>query len=130
MIDHLSTYATDYSITKKFYVSVLNPLGFFIQHEFKAEWEVDFPTRRICAFGPEGKSVFWIIETKQKYTPRHVAFSASSRSQVEAFYHAGIKNGGADNGKPGLRPKYHDNYFAAFLIDPDGNDIEAVCHTG
>ena len=129
MIDHLSTYATDYDRTKYFYQSIFEVLGCSLQTEFVAEWNTGFPTQRICAFGPpEGKPNFWIIETKEKYTPRHIAFSANSRSVVEKFYSAGIANGGVDNGSPGLRPLYHPNYFGAFLLDPDGNNIEAVCH--
>ena len=82
----------------------------------------------MCAFGPEGKPIFWIIETKDSYTPRHTAFSTDSRELVDKFHEAGVQNGGTDNGAPGLRPMYHEHYYGAFLIDPDGNNIEAVCH--
>lgn len=129
MIDHLSTYATNYASTKQFYESVFAALGYSLQMEFVADWNADFPTQHMCAFGNQGKPTFWIIETKDAYTPRHIAFSASSRPMVQAFYEAGIKNGGKDNGAPGLRPTYHENYYGGFLIDPDGNNVEAVCHT-
>ncbi len=128
MIDHLSTYAKDYVATKAFYESVFKPLDYSIQMEFVAEWNQEFPTQRMCAFGPEGKPIFWIIESKDTYTPRHTAFSADSRKLVNRFYEAGIQNGGTDNGVPGLRPMYHEHYYGAFLIDPDGNNVEAVCH--
>lgn len=128
MIDHLSTYATDYSATKDFYEAAFKPLGYGLETEFVATWSEDFPTRRICAFGPKGKSVFWVIETKEKCTPRHTAFRAKDRAAVEDFYQAGLKHGGKDNGAPGLRPVYHPNYYGAFLLDPDGNNVEAVCH--
>ncbi|HBD13613.1 MAG TPA: glyoxalase/bleomycin resistance/extradiol dioxygenase family protein [Porticoccaceae bacterium] len=128
MIDHLSTYATDYVVTKRFYESVFKPLDYSIQMEFVAEWNLDFPTQRMCAFGPEGKPIFWIIETKGSYTPRHTAFSTKSRELVNKFHEAGVQNGGTDNGAPGIRPMYHEHYYGAFLIDPDGNNVEAVCH--
>jgi hypothetical protein len=129
MFDHLSTYSTDYVVTKEFYTNSLAALGYSIQTEFVAEWNSEFPTQRMCAFGPEGKPAFWVVEVKNKYTPRHVAFSALNREAVKAFYQAAIESGGKDNGEPGLRPMYHEHYFGAFSIDPDGNNVEAVCHT-
>ena len=128
MIDHLSTYSTDYVATKQFYEKVLSTLGYSLQTEFIAEWNSEFPTQRMCAFGPDGKSEFWIIEVKDQYTPRHIAFAADNRNAVETFYQAALKNGGKGNGGPGLRPIYHEHYFGAFTIDPDGNNVEAVCH--
>ena len=129
MIDHISTYATDYVKTKQFYVAVFSALGYSLQTEFVADWNEDFPTQRLCAFGLEGKPSFWVIETTSKYSPRHVAFSAHSRAAVDAFHSLAIENNGIDNGKPGLRPLYHEHYYGAFAIDPDGNNVEAVCHT-
>lgn len=128
MIDHISTYATDYSKSKAFYQAVFSALGYLIQTEFVAHWNEDFPNQRLCAFGNNGKSIFWIIEVKVKYTPRHVALSATSRSAVDDFYNKGLASFGKDNGLPGIRAIYHPNYYGAFLIDPDGNNIEAVCH--
>ncbi|MDF1692207.1 MAG: VOC family protein [Zhongshania sp.] len=128
MIDHISTYTTKYLVTKSFYAAAFLPLGYSLQTEFVAEWNQEFPTQRMCAFGVEGKSSFWIIETKEISTSRHIAFSAASRSAVDSFYYQAIRNGGKDNGKPGLRPMYHENYYGAFAIDPDGNNVEAVCH--
>lgn len=129
MIDHLSTYATNYVATKAFYLSAFAPLGYTLQMEFTAEWNADFPTQRMCAFGVQGKPTFWIIESKEQATPRHVAFVASSRAAVDAFYREAMTCGGQDNGKPGLRPHYHANYYGAFVFDPDKNNVEAVCHT-
>jgi catechol 2,3-dioxygenase-like lactoylglutathione lyase family enzyme len=128
MIDHLSTYATDYGVTKAFYEAALRSLGYGVQFEMVTSWDPDFPERRMCAFGPPGKPVFWIIEVKEAASPRHVAFSAPDRNSVAAFHEAALTVGGRDNGAPGLRPMYHEHYFGAFVIDPDGNNVEAVCH--
>lgn len=128
MIDHLSTYATDYDATRRFYEAVLAALGHGLQHEMVTHWDPDFPERRCCAFGPDGRSVFWVIEVKQAVDPRHVAFTAPDRQSVAAFHRAALESGGRDNGAPGLRPMYHRHYFGAFAIDPDGNNAEAVCH--
>ena len=128
MLDHISSYATDYAATKRFYDAVMPTLGFAVQKELVAEWDEAFPTRRACAFGPEGKPAFWIIEVKEAATPRHVAFAAADRAAVDAFHAAGIGAGAEDNGAPGPRPEYHEHYYGAFVLDPDGNNIEAVCH--
>ncbi|MGI9317264.1 MAG: VOC family protein [bacterium] len=130
MIDHLSTYAVDFSATKLFYQKVFATLGYTIQCELESDWDDGSLGRRICAFGHNDKSTFWIIESASPSTGRHVAFKANNRQQVDAFYNAAMNAGAADNGVPGLRPEYHENYYAAFVIDPDGNDIEAVCHSG
>ena len=128
MIDHLSTYAADYGATKSFYEAALAPLGYGVQHEMVTSWDEAFPERRCCAFGPAGRTVFWVIETKQVVSPRHVAFAAADRGAVSAFHEAGLRAGGRDHGAPGPRPVYHEHYFGAFLLDPDGNNVEAVCH--
>lgn len=129
MIDHISTYATDFSATKSFYAAAFAPLGYSLQMEFVAEPNADFEAQRICAFGPEGKPAFWLIECKQQHTPRHVAFCAETRHAVDGFYQQAMLTGGTDNGAPGPRPMYHEHYYGAFVIDPDGNNVEAVCHT-
>jgi catechol 2,3-dioxygenase-like lactoylglutathione lyase family enzyme len=129
MIDHLSTYATQFGVTKAFYDATLPALGYSLQAEFVAEWDRDYPNRRICAFGPPGKAMFWIIEVREAATPRHVAFAAADRDAVARFHEAGLASGGIDNGAPGLRPEYHEHYFGAFVLDPDGNNVEAVCHS-
>ena len=127
MIDHLSTYATSYDATKRFYEAALAPLGSRLDHEIVTTWDPAFPTRRACAFGP-GRSVFWVIEVREPATPRHTAFSAKSRAEVDAFHRAALAAGGRDHGAPGVRAIYHPNYYGAFVLDPDGNNVEAVCH--
>ena len=124
----MSTDATDYPTTQRFYTATLGALGYTIQMEMTISWDPDFPERRCCAFGPPGRPVFWIIETEKNVEPRHVAFTASDRDAVSAFHRAALEAGGTDNGAPGLRPVYHEHYFGAFAIDPDGNNVEAVCH--
>lgn len=120
MIDHMSTYATDYAATRGFYETVLAELGYGLQ--------ADYPQHQTCAFGPQGRPVFWVIGVDEAASPRHVAFSAERREQVSSFYEKGLASGGADNGEPGLRPQYHPHYYGGFLLDPDGNNVEAVCH--
>jgi catechol 2,3-dioxygenase-like lactoylglutathione lyase family enzyme len=128
MIDHLSTYAIDYERTRTFYDAVFATLGYTVQVDTTTDWDESFPTRRITAYGPAGKGAFWIIESLVEYTPRHVALTATSRAMVDAFHVAGLAAGGTDHGAPGVRPIYHPKYYGAFLLDPDGNNIEAVCH--
>ena len=127
MIDHLSTYATDFPITKAFYETTLAALGYSIQFEMTMDSDSEFPGRRACAFGPAGRTIFWVIEVRDSTSPRHVAFVAKDRQSVAAFYQAGLATGGEDNGAPGPRPIYHEHYYGGFLIDPDGNNVEAVC---
>ena len=129
MIDHLSYYATDYVASKKFYDAALPALGYEMTTEMVATWDAEFPTRRMCAYGPSKKSVFWLIEVKHPVTPRHIAFQAKSREAVNAFHTAALKVGAKDNGAPGPRPMYHPDYYGAFVFDPDGNNVEAV-HRG
>ena len=127
MIDHISTYATDFPATKAFYDAALGSLGIVVQMEMVASWDPEFPERRTCAYGPN-RPVFWVIETKEVVSPRHVAFTAANREVVSAFHEAALAAGGTDNGAPGPRPMYHADYYGAFVLDPDGNNVEAVCH--
>ncbi len=127
MFDHISTYAIAYEATKAFYDAALGTLGYSRQAEFVADWDCEFPTRRACAYGRDGHTAFWVIETKQSYTPRHVAFTAKDRAAVQAFYDASVEAGGRDNGAPGPRPIYGEHYYGGFVFDPDGNNVEAVC---
>jgi catechol 2,3-dioxygenase-like lactoylglutathione lyase family enzyme len=127
MIDHLSSYALDYPATRAFYDAAMESLGYALQIEMVTTWDAEFPERRMCAWGP-GQSVFWLIETKEKVSPRHFALSARDRSAVDAFHQATLAAGGRDGGAPGLRPIYHADYYAAFVLDPDENNVEAVCH--
>jgi len=128
MIDHYSTYATDFDATKAFYDAAFKPLGYGPQLEMVADWDEEFPNRRLCAYGPEYRPIFWVVETKVAASPRHVAFTATDRDTVDAFHKAGLGVGGSNNGATGQREIYHPNYYGAFLLDPDGNNVEAVCH--
>ncbi|MBW2281956.1 MAG: VOC family protein [Deltaproteobacteria bacterium] len=127
MIDHLSSYATDFPATRRFYESALGALGYSVVSEMTLADDPDLPGRRICGFGKE-RPVFWVIEVSEPATPRHVAFSTTGRDAVAAFHAAALEGGGTDNGAPGPRPIYHEHYFGAFVLDPDGNNVEAVCH--
>jgi catechol 2,3-dioxygenase-like lactoylglutathione lyase family enzyme len=118
MIDHIGVSVTDVVKSKAFYRSALAPLGYAVIMEFEDD----------VGFGVPPKPDFWIGETGAEARPTHVAFRADNRKQVDAFYTAAIAAGGRDNGPPGLRPDYHANYYGAFVLDPDGNNIEAVCH--
>jgi catechol 2,3-dioxygenase-like lactoylglutathione lyase family enzyme len=87
-----------------------------------------FDEWKACAFGPEGEPGFWIAEREPSGTGTHVAFVVPERSSVEAFHEAALTAGGTDNGAPGVRDQYHPTYFGAYVLDPDGNNVEAVCH--
>jgi alkylated DNA nucleotide flippase Atl1/catechol 2,3-dioxygenase-like lactoylglutathione lyase family enzyme len=129
MIDHLSTYATDFDASKNFYLAVLLVLGYEPQEEMVLPDDVDLPGRRAIAFGPSGRPIFWIIEVQEAASPRHMAFTAVDRKSVAEFHSAGLLAGGQDFGEPGLRSIYHEHYYGSFLLDPDGNNVEAVCHS-
>ena len=120
MIDHTSVGVSDFERSKQFYVAALAPLGYQLLKEFPGS---------AAGFGVDGKPDFWIGQGEVNTPPVHVAFRANSRDKVVAFYEAALKAGGRDNGAPGLRPHYHPNYYGAFVLDPDGHNIEAVCHT-
>ena len=118
MLDHITLIVTDYARAKKFYEAALKPLNYSALMEFGPS----------SGFGEAGKPDFWIAAGKPG-SISHVAFTAKDRKTVDAFYKAAIAAGGKDNGKPGLREQYHPNYYGAFIFDPDGHNIEAVCHT-
>jgi len=124
MLDHIGFAVSDYDRSLAFYSQALAPLGFGLIVELPREvtgGEVH------AGFGRDGRPQFW-IGTGTKLTGRlHVAFAASSRQAVDAFYAAALKAGATDNGGPGLRPHYHRNYYGAFVLDPDGHNVEAVC---
>ena len=124
MIDHLGLDVGDYRRSRDFYAAALEPLGYGVKTELPAE-PSGVPDR--AGFGPS-HPVFWIAGGGAVEKPLHFAFSATNRAQVDAFYRAALGAGGRDNGAPGLRPHYHPNYYAAFVFDPDGHNIEAVCH--
>ena len=116
MIDHIGIHVSDFLKSKVFYQAALEPLGFKLMMEIEG-W---------AGFG-HSKPDFWIIE-KAPCAPPHIAFRSPDRACVDAFYAAALSAGAIDNGPPGLREIYHPNYYGAFVLDPDGNNIEAVCH--
>ena len=121
MIDHVGLSVVDFRRSKEFYRKALEPLGYGLIMEF-----ADGPG--VAGFGAGGKPDFWIDGAGKASPKLHVAIGAANRAQVDAFYRAAIAAGGTDNGKPGLRPEYHENYYGAFVLDPDGHNIEAVTH--
>jgi catechol 2,3-dioxygenase-like lactoylglutathione lyase family enzyme len=125
MIDHLGFSVSDYDRAKAFYAKALAPLGYSLIMEVTQEQGSDFPA---AGFGADGKPDFWIGGEGGIDKPMHVAILAKDRAAVDAFYHAAIAAGGRDNGPPGIRAHYHPDYYGAFVRDPDGHNIEAVCH--
>lgn len=119
MIDHVGFDVADLQKSRAFYLQALAPLGYGVI----MEWE------KWVGFGVDGKPDFWIVGNGKSTAPHlHVAFRAKSREVVDAFYAAAMKAGARDNGAPGVREHYHPNYYGAFVIGPDGHNIEAVCH--
>lgn len=125
MLDHVGFPVSDYARSKAFYEKALAPFGYILVTEVR-QTEHDAPA---AGFGPNGKPDFWIGGEGGLNRPMHIAIAAKDRASVDAFYRAAIAAGGRDNGAPGLRPHYHPNYYGAFVLDPDGHNIEAVCHT-
>ena len=111
--------------SRVFYEKALAPLGYSLVMEVP-QTANDHPA---AGFGANGKPDFWIGGEGSLNKPIHIAIAAKDRATVDAFYRAAMAAGGKDNGAPGLRPHYHPNYYAAFVLDPDGHNIEAVCHS-
>jgi catechol 2,3-dioxygenase-like lactoylglutathione lyase family enzyme len=127
MIDHIGFAVSDYERAKAFYAKALALLGYTLVMEVDASVNPSgFPT---AGFGADGKPDFWIGGEGKLEKPVHVAILAKTRAAVDAFHSAALDAGAKDNGAPGLRPHYHQHYYAAFVLDPDGHNIEAVCHT-
>jgi catechol 2,3-dioxygenase-like lactoylglutathione lyase family enzyme len=118
MLDHVSLEVGDYERSKTFYVEALGPLGYELLAEFEGN---------VAGLGVKGKPDFWIAGGSAAGAI-HVAFVAPDRATVDGFHAAALAAGGKDNGQPGLRPHYHEHYYAAYVHDPDGNNVEAVCH--
>lgn len=118
MFDHVGFGVSDYAASKAFFLAALQPLGAAIVMEGPHG----------IGLGINGKPSLWMFQSSDKPAHLHVAFVAVNRKQVDEFYRAAIQAGGKDNGPPGLRPQYHENYYGAFVIGPDGHNIEAVCH--
>ncbi len=124
MIDHTGYGVSDYARSKAFYAAALAPLSIGLVMEVTPEQTGSFSA---AGFGANGKPFFWIGEGAVA-APVHIAFTAQTRAEVDAFYEAALAAGANDNGAPGLRPHYHADYYGAFVLDPDGHNIEAVCH--
>ena len=118
MFDHVKFGVTDYTASKAFFLKALEPLGVAVVQEGSLGVELS----------ADGKNSLCLYRTEEKPAHLHLAFVAVNRQQVEAFHRAALEAGGKDNGAPGLRPHYHANYYAAFVIGPDGHNIEVVCH--
>ena len=123
MFDHVKFGASDYEASKAFFLKALAPLGVVAVSEGKPSYGIEMSL-------PGAEASLCIFQTHEKPAHLHLAFAAGSRQQVEAFYRAVLDAGGKDNGPPGLRPQYSGKYFAAFVIGPDGHNIEAVYHEG
>lgn len=117
MIDHVSLRVTDFEKARAFYQAALKPLGYSLSMEFPG----------YAGFGVDGKLDFWVTESQSPINPTHIAFHGD-RHQVNAFFEAALAAGGRDTGAPGLRPDYHQSYYAAFVLDPDDNVVEVVDH--
>jgi catechol 2,3-dioxygenase-like lactoylglutathione lyase family enzyme len=127
ILDHIGINVKDYARAKAFYEKALAPLGISVVMEFGT----------FCGFGRDKKPDFWIGAGQTRFqrnehvkviTPVHVSFVARSRAEVNAFYRAALEAGGKDHGAPGIRAEYHPGYYGAFVLDPDGHNVEAVVH--
>lgn len=118
MLDHVKLNVRDFDASRRFYTQALAPLGYAVVMELD----------RVCGIGERGKPDFWIAGEGEPSAPVHVALASPDRATVDAFHAAALKAGGWDNGPPGPRTHYHEHYYGAFVHDPDGNNIEAVCH--
>jgi catechol 2,3-dioxygenase-like lactoylglutathione lyase family enzyme len=119
-LDHMSLAVEDVERSRRFYEAALAPLGMRLVADHGEE----------CAFGPGDADDFWSVAGGPTRPPLHLAFAAGEREPVHAFHAAALAAGGRDNGAPGLRPQYHAGYYAAYVFDPDGHNVEAVCHEG
>jgi catechol 2,3-dioxygenase-like lactoylglutathione lyase family enzyme len=120
MFDHVKFGVSDYPVSKAFYLKALEPLNVTVV----TEW----PPNGVELSQPNGSVSLCLFQTEEKPAHLHIAFVAESRQQVDDFYRAAVEAGAKDNGPPGIRARYNPNYYAAFVIDPDGHNIEAVCH--
>jgi catechol 2,3-dioxygenase-like lactoylglutathione lyase family enzyme len=123
MLDHMTFRVRSLAATRAMYEAALAPLGYQVGHEGEHEG-----IRMLGMVQGEKFDTWFIEEPANPSGPTHLAWSAPSRAAVDDFYKAAMANGGRDNGPPGLRPHYHANYYGAFVLDPDGNNVEAVCH--
>ncbi|MBX3635033.1 MAG: VOC family protein [Rubrivivax sp.] len=127
MIDHMTFRASDIARTQAFYSAALAPLGYALVYDATHDGH------RVLGYGRDGRIDTWFVDGPSDgsggpTTGCHLAWRAPGRAAVDAFHAAAVAAGGRDNGAPGLRPHYHPDYYGAFVIDPDGNNVEAVCH--
>jgi catechol 2,3-dioxygenase-like lactoylglutathione lyase family enzyme len=125
MIDHSGIVASDFAKSRDFYAKALSAIGYELIMALPASVT---GYADVAGFGEPPKPDFWVSSGSPNRPPIHIAFRVANRALVDAFYRAAIKAGGRDNGPPGLRLHYHPNYYGAFILDPDGHNIEAVCH--
>jgi catechol 2,3-dioxygenase-like lactoylglutathione lyase family enzyme len=125
MLDHIGFSVSNMTVSRIFYEKALKPLG--ITPLMEVTPEMTGTSDSHVGFGT-GRPFFWIGTGGKVSVGTHVALAAQSRKTVDEFHAAALAAGGRDNGKPGVRPHYHENYYGAFVLDPDGNNIEAVCH--
>ena len=125
ILDHMGISVSNFAKSIAFYRLSLAPLGISVVMEVPKEYTGG---TNYSGLGRDGKPDFWLGDGKKAQSGLHIAFAAQKRAEVDAFYKAAIAAGGIDNGKPGIRDDYHPNYYGAFVLDPDGNNIEAVCH--
>ena len=126
MIDHVGFAVTDLARSSAFYAAALAPLG--ISELMRVGPEHTEAGGTAIGYGKDGKPFFWIGDNERVGQGTHIAFAVDSRAEVDAFHAAAIAAGGTDHGAPGIRAHYHPNYYGAFVLDPDGQNIEAVCH--
>ena len=120
MFDHVKFGVSDYAASKAFFLRALDPLGVTVVSEGPPRYGVELAAT--------SQASLCLYQTEEKPAHLHLAFVAKNREQVNAFHRAALEAGGKDNGVPGLRPNYHANYYAAFVIGPDGHNLEVVCH--
>jgi catechol 2,3-dioxygenase-like lactoylglutathione lyase family enzyme len=125
MLDHIGFAVLDYDLSRTFYDKALAPLGYLMLFEVTPEMS---GAGSHAGYGAKDRPQFWIGTGKIKGGHFHIAFQAENRAAVDAFYQAALAAGGEDNGPPGIRAHYHPDYYGAYVIDPDGHNIEAVCH--
>jgi catechol 2,3-dioxygenase-like lactoylglutathione lyase family enzyme len=125
MIDHTGVVVADFARSKAFYEAALAPIGYALLLEFPAAVTGHAD---VAGFGEPPKPDFWISAGTPNRPAVHVAFRVDGRAKVDAFHRAALAAGGTCNGPPGLRPHYHEHYYGAFVRDPDGHNVEAVCH--
>lgn len=125
MIDHINLAVGDFPAARAFYTAALAPIGFQLLREIPASVTGDWDA---AGFGPCGDGEFWIVGGGPTSPHLHLAFRAGTPDMVDGFYRAALQAGGRDNGAPGIRAHYQPNYYAAFVLDPEGHNIEVVCY--